>query len=223
MGHKVNPFSLRLPITKNWQSKWFSRKSLSKNIGEDLGIREAVNKRYGKNAGVSQVEILRDHDSVTINIHTSKPGVIIGRSGQGINDLRAFIIKEVPNFRLSPSNKLPKIRIEIIEIKSPETNAKLVAENIALQIEKRIMYKRAIKQAIAKATEAKAKGIKIQIAGRLNGAEIARCEKYGQNSVPLGRLRANIDYGFSTALTTYGTIGIKVWIYKGERVLEEEI
>lgn len=223
MGHKVNPFSWRLTNNKNWQSKWFGKKNnFAKNINEDLQIRAAIKKKYAKSAGIKTIEILRDHDSITINLYTSKPGVIIGRSGQGIVDLRQFIIASVASFRILNSNKQPKIRIEIMEIKGAETQAQLIAENIGLQIEKRIMYKRAIKQAIAKAMDAKVKGIKVQIAGRLNGAEIARSEKFGSNSVPLGRLRAEIDYGFAEALTTYGTIGIKVWIYKGNKVLEDE-
>lgn len=222
MGHKVNPFSWRLPANKNWQSKWFGKKSFADFMSEDLAIRQAVEKKFSKSAGVSQVEILRDHESITINLHTSKPGIIIGRSGQGIVDLRNYLIKNVTQFRTLPANKQPKIKIEIMEIRNPETQAQLVAENIALQIEKRIMYKRAIKQAIAKAMEAKVKGIKIQIAGRLGGAEIARSEKYGASSVPLGKLRAEIDYGFATAFTTYGTIGIKVWIYKGDKIIEEK-
>jgi len=222
MGHKVNPVSWRLQNNKSWQSRWFGKNNFAQFIDEDLKIREAITKKYQKNAGIKLAEILRDHESITINLHTSKPGIIIGRSGQGIIDLRAQIIKHVPSFRNASSNKQPKIKIEIIEVRNPETQAQLVAENIAQQIEKRIMYKRAIKQAIAKAMEAKVKGIKAQISGRLNGAEIARSEKYGSSSVPLGKLRADIDYGFATALTTYGTIGIKIWIYKGDKILEEE-
>lgn len=222
MGQKVNPFSFRLPIIKNWQSKWFSKSNFADYVSIDLAIREAIQKKYGKTAGIAKIEILRDREAITINLHTSKPGVLIGRSGQGIIDLRAYLNKHVEKFRTMNSNKLPKIKIEIVEVKNPEANAKVVAESIAMQLEKRILYKRAIKQAIAKAMEAKVKGIKVKIGGRLNGAEIARSEKYGSASVPLGRLRANIDYGTSTAFTAYGTIGIKVWIYKGERSLEEE-
>lgn len=224
MGQKVNPFSFRLPITKDWQSKWFGKNEFANYIAIDLGIRDAITKKFGKTAGIGQVEILRDNDAITINLHTSKPGVLIGRSGQGIIDLRAYLNKHVEKFRTANSNKLPKIKIEIIEIHSPETHAKIVAENIALQLEKRILYKRAVKQAIAKAVENKAivKGIKVRVGGRLNGSEIARSEKYGSGSVPLGRLRANVDFGQATALTTYGTIGVKVWIYKGDRILEDK-
>jgi len=216
MGQKVNPQSFRLPLNKEWQSKWFGKHDFAANIAEDNEIRGAITKKFGKTAGIGRVEILRDRDSITINIHTSRPGIIIGRSGQGINDLRISVIKNAQTFRTRSSNELPKIKIEIVEIKNPETHAQLVAENIALQLEKRIAYKRAVKMAISKAMEARAKGVKIQVSGRLNGAEIARSEKYGESSVPLGRLRADIDYGYAMALTTYGTIGIKVWIYKGE-------
>jgi small subunit ribosomal protein S3 len=218
MGHKVNPKSFRLPLNKEWQSKWFGKSDFAANIVQDNQIRGAVSKKFGKTAGIGRVEILRDHESITVNIHTSRPGVIIGRSGQGINDFRDFLIRTVESFRTKSKNLLPKIKIEILEIKNPEIQAQLVAENIALQLEKRMPYKRAVKMAISKAMEARAKGVKIQVSGRLNGAEIARSEKYGESSVPLGRLRADIDYGYVMALTTYGTIGIKVWIYKGETI-----
>jgi len=221
MGQKINPFSLRLVVSKDWRSKWFSKRDLAKGIAEDLQIRKAVVKKFGKTAGISKVEIMRDHDSINVNVYTSKPGILIGRSGQGINDLRAFIIKHVDSFRILSSNKQPKIKIEVMEVKNPETNAQLVAENIAIQIEKRIAYKRAIKQAISKAMDAKAKGIKVQISGRLSGAEIARSEKYSNSSVPLARIRADIDYGYAVSMTAYGTIGIKVWIYKGDKLATE--
>ena len=222
MGQKVNPFSFRLPIIKNWKSKWFGKHDFANYISIDLAVRQAIVKKYGKTAGISKIEILRDHDAMTINLHTSKPGVLIGRSGQGIIDLRAYLTKHVEQFRTANMGKAPKVKIEIIEIRNPEVDAQLIAESIALQLEKRIMYKRAIKQAIGKALDAKVKGVKVKIAGRLNGAEIARTEKFGNSSVPLGRLRANIDFGQATAFTTYGTIGICVWLYKGDRVLEDE-
>lgn len=221
MGQKVNPKSFRLPLNKNWQSKWFGKADFAKNICEDLYIRRAVTEKYGKMAGISQVEILRDQDSITINIHTSKPGVLIGRSGQGIDDLKKYIITYVPMYRVLNSNKLPKIKIEVLEVKNPEINAQLVSDNIAIQIEKRIPFKRAIKMAITKSMEARAKGVKVQVSGRLGGAEIARNEKYGELSVPLGRLKADVDYGYTTAMTTFGTIGVKVWIYKGDKLKGE--
>ncbi|MDO8752105.1 MAG: 30S ribosomal protein S3 [Candidatus Wolfebacteria bacterium] len=196
MGQKVNPFSLRLTINKDWKSKWFGKNQFAEFISSDLAIRQAIEKKFGKTAGIAKVEILRDHEAITINLYTSKPGVLIGRSGQGIVDLKLYLVKHVEKFRIANSNKLPKIKLEIIEIKNAEANAQLVAESIAIQLEKRIMYKRAVKQAIAKAMEVKVKGIKIKVAGRLNGAEIARSEKYGESSVPLGRLRGDLftDY-----------------------------
>lgn len=222
MGQKVNPVSFRLPINKNWKSRWFGKNDFAKNVALDLEIRKAIEKKFGKTAGVSKVEILRDHEATTINIHTSKPGIIIGRSGQGINDLRAYILKNVSMFRVLDQNKQPKIKIEILEVKNMEANAQLAAENIAIQLEKRIPYKRAVKQAIQKAMDNKVKGIKIQVAGRLGGAEIARREKYGEKSVPLSHLRAEIDYGHAVAYTTYGTVGIKVWIYLGDKITEKK-
>lgn len=220
MGQKVNPNSLRLTINKNWQSKWFGKGNFASQISEDLEIRKAIAKKFGKMAGIAKVEILRDPDSITINIHSSRPGIIIGRSGQGINDIRAFIIKSVASFRTRSSNTLPKIKIEILEIKNPETTPQLISENVALQIEKRIPFKRAVKGAIQKAMEGRVKGIKIQVSGRLGGAEIARSEKYGEGSVPLGRFKANIEYGYAIAMTTFGTIGVKTWTYKGDEKVE---
>jgi small subunit ribosomal protein S3 len=221
MGQKVNPFSLRLPITRNWKSKWIENRAYSKNIAEDLAIRKAITKKFGKIAGISKVEILRDHEKISVNIHTSKPGILIGRSGQGINDIKNYILKNVSYYRIADPKNAPKIKIEILEIKKSETNAQLISESIAIQLEKRIAYKRAIKQAIGKAMEGGVKGIKVQVSGRLNGAEIARSEKYGEKSVPLGRIKANIDYGYAVALTTYGTIGVKTWIYLNDKLEEK--
>lgn len=222
MGNKVNPISLRLQLNKDWQSKWFADKDFKKFLLEDIEVRKALENRFGKTAGVSRVEILRSQDITKIVIHTSKPGILIGRSGQGINDLRLYLIKSCPKLR-NPKTGLAykKVEIEIIEIKAPDLNADLVGQSIAYQIEKRIAYKRAIKQAIAKVMDSRAKGVKIAIGGRLGGAEIARSEHYGSGSVPLGRFRSNVDYAQVTALTTYGTIGIKVWIYKGDMLTEE--
>lgn len=224
MGHKVNPISFRLPINKEWQSKWFARKDFSANLTSDIEIRNVLNKRFGKTSGVAKVEIIRDRETIKIVILSSKPGILIGRSGQGINDLKLNLIKNCPMLR-DPKTSLPsrKIEIDIIEAKNPNMSAEVVAQTIANQVEKRIAYKRAIKQAIAKVMEAKAKGVKVVIAGRLGGAEIARREHFGEGSVPLGRLRADIDFAKLDALTTYGTCGIKVWIYKGDKLtLEEE-
>lgn len=222
MGHKVNPTSFRLILKKDWQSKWFAKNYKDCLLG-DIDIRRTLMTRFGKTTGVEKIEILRDQEAVKVVIHTSKPGVIIGRSGQGITDLKIYLMKKCPALRsLASSKSKQKIDIEIMEIKQPYLSAELVAQTIAYQIEKRIAYKRAIKQAIVKIMEAKAKGVKVGIAGRLNGAEIARREQYGQGSVPLGRLRAEIDFAKVNALTTYGIVGVKVWIYKGDRLEQEE-
>jgi len=222
VGHKVNPVSFRLQLNKDWQSKWFSQRNFAQNLGEDIEIRQVLAKRFGKLAGVGKVEIIRSQDTIKIVIHTSKPGILIGRSGQGINDLRLFLVKNCSKLR-QPKTGLPakKIEIEIMEIKNPNLCAEIVAQQVALQIEKRMAYKRAIKQAITKAIEAKARGVKIAVAGRLGGSEIARREHYGAGSVPLGRLRADIDFAHIDALTTYGIIGVKVWIFKGDKLEAE--
>ena len=222
MGHKVNPKSLRLQMNRDWQSKWFAKHDFAKKLTSDIEIRRALVKRFGKTTGVSEIDIGRAQGTIKIVIQTSKPGILIGRSGQGINELKIYLLKFCPSLR-NPKTGLAneKIELEILEIKNPETSAELVAQQVAYQIEKRIAYKRAIKQAISKVIEAKAKGVRIAVAGRLNGAEIARREHYGQGSVPLGRFRADIDYAHVDALTTYGIIGVKVWIYKGDKLEEE--
>lgn len=222
MGHKVNPKSFRLQINKNWQSKWFATRDFAKKLTSDIEIRKALAKRFSKISGVASVEIIRDQDSIKVVIATSKPGILIGRSGQGINDLKLYLVKSCPSLRNSNTGMAnTKIDLEIVEIKNPDLSAEIVAQNIAYQIEKRLPYKRAAKQAIKKTMEAKAKGVKVALAGRLGGAEIARREHYGAGSVPLGRLRADIDFAQVDALTTYGMIGVKVWIYKGDQIAEE--
>lgn len=222
MGHKVSPISFRLSLNKNWQSKWFSPRNFSENLARDIQIREALKKRFSKSAGVALIEIIRTQDLAKIVIHTSKPGILIGRSGQGINEIKKYLLKNCPQLLDSKTGRFKeKIEIEVMEIKNPDLSAQIVAEQIAYQIEKRIAYKRATKQAIVRATDARAKGIKVAIAGRLGGAEIARREHYGAGSVPLGRLRADIDFAHVDALTTYGIIGVKVWIYKGDKLAGE--
>jgi len=224
MGHKVNPTSFRLSLKRNWQSKWFSRVNFRENLISDVEIRRALEKRFGKTAGGAKVEILRQEDTLKIVIMTAKPGILIGRSGQGINDLKAYLWKSCPllrNPKTGLSNK--KMEIEIMEMKNPYLSAELVCQTVGHQIERRIAYKRAIKQALQKIMEAKARGVKIGVAGRLGGAEIARREIYSLGSVPLGRLRAEIDFAKADCLTTYGIIGIKVWIYKGDKLEEEEV
>ena len=221
MGHKVNPKSFRLSLSKEWQSKWFAKRDFAKNLTSDIEIRSKLAKRFGKTAGVAKIEISRAQGIIKISIHSSKPGILIGRSGQGINEIKAYLMKHCPSLRSKTGQAKEKIELEIMEIKNPDLSAELVAQSVAHQVEKRIGYKRAIKQTIAKVMDAKAKGVKIAIAGRLGGAEISRREHYGQGSVPLGRLRADIDYARADSLTTYGIIGIKVWIYKGDKINED--
>lgn len=217
MGQKVNPTSFRLPIEKNWASKWFAKRDFATFLIEDLKMRDFITKKLGTNASVEKVEILRNRDNITVRVHSARPGVIIGRSGQGINALKDSIEKEI--FKNQPKQK---IKLEIIEIKNPELSASLVAQSVGSQISRRVGYRRAIKQALEKTMAKGAKGIKIRAGGRLNGAEIARNEKFNAGTVPLGNLRANIDYSIYHAVTTFGVIGVKVWIYKGLRQDDEE-
>jgi len=206
MGQKVNPHGLRIGIIKDWDTKWYaSDKDFSDLLVEDVKIRKFIkNKLYS--SGVSRIEIERAANKVKINVNTAKPGIVIGKGGTGIEELR----KEVE--KLTGKSVL----INITEIKTPDMDAQLVAENIATQLEKRISFRRAMKQAMSRTMKLGAKGIKTSVAGRLGGAEIARTEHYHEGTIPLQTLRADIDYGFAEANTTYGKIGVKVWIYKGE-------
>jgi small subunit ribosomal protein S3 len=206
MGQKVNPHGLRIGIIKDWDTKWYaSDKDFSDLLVEDVKIRRFIkNKLYS--SGVSRIEIERAANKVKINVNTAKPGLVIGKGGTGIEELR----KEVEKM----SGK--SVLINITEIKTPDMDAQLVAENIATQLEKRISFRRAMKQAMSRTMKLGAKGIKTAVAGRLGGAEIARTEHYHEGTIPLQTLRADIDYGFAEANTTYGKIGVKVWIYKGE-------
>lgn len=212
MGHKVNPIGLRLGICKTWSSQWFSRKKdFPGLVYEDFNIRNYIKKNFAQ-ARISKVDLTRAGNKLKITIHSARPGVIIGRRGADIDRLREDLS--------GISQK--EIFIDIKEIKNPAADAQLIAENIGFQIEKRIMVKRAMKKAMQQAMDTGAKGIKIRCRGRLNGAEIARREMYMIGSIPLHTLRADIDYGFSEALTTYGLIGIKVWVYMGEDKPVEE-
>jgi small subunit ribosomal protein S3 len=206
MGQKVNPHGLRIGIIKDWDTKWYANK---KNYGdllvEDVKIRKFVKKKLYI-SGISRIEIERAANKIKVNVHTAKPGLVIGKGGAGIEELR----KEVE--ALTGKSVL----INITEIKSPEMDAQLVAENIASQLEKRISFRRAMKQAMSRTMKLGAKGIKTAVAGRLGGAEIARSEHYHEGTIPLQTLRADIDYGFAEANTTYGKLGVKAWIYKGE-------
>ena len=206
MGQKMNPHGLRVGVIKDWDSKWYaSKKDFADNLVEDVAIRKYIKKNLFA-AGVSRIEIERTAKSIKANVYTAKPGIVLGKNGESVNKLRADIAK------LSKED----INIHVIEVKNVDTDAQLVAENIAGQLERRISYRKALKQSMAKATKAGAKGIKTAVSGRLGGAEIARSEFYKEGTVPLQTLRADIDYGFAEANTTYGKIGVKVWIYKGE-------
>ena len=206
MGQKVNPHGLRIGIIKDWDSRWYAEgKEFGEYLIEDVKIRNYIKKRLYI-AGISRIEIERAANKVKVNVHTAKPGLVIGKGGTGIEELR----KEVEN--LTRKN----VVINITEIKVPELDAQIVAENIAAQLEKRISFRRAMKQAMSRAMKLGAKGIKTAVSGRLGGAEIARTEHYHEGTIPLQTLRADIDYGFAEANTTYGKIGVKVWIYKGE-------
>lgn len=206
MGQKVNPHGLRVGVIKDWDSRWFtSKKDFGDTLVEDYNLRKVLKKQlYG--AGISKIEIERDGKRVRLHIHCAKPGMIIGKGGSEIEKLRL----QCEKFLNKPVN------INIVEIKHPDVDAQLVAENIALQLEKRISFRRAMKQAIGRSMKFGAKGIKTMCSGRLGGAEIARSEQYHEGTIPLQTLRADIDYGFAEANTTYGKIGVKVWIYKGE-------
>lgn len=210
MGQKVNPISFRLQTSKNWNSRWFaSKKDFAVWLAEDGKIRDLIEKRFASRPTIANVEIERSANLVTVTIHTAKAGVVIGRGGAGINELKKVIEKVV---------SLP-VRINVEEVRRPELNAKLVAENIAHQLERRANFRRAVKMAIQGSRNAGAKGIRVEVAGRLNGAEMSRREKFIEGSVPLHTLRADVDFYAARALgpNGTGTIGIKVWIYKGER------
>jgi len=207
MGQKVHPHGLRVGVIKEWDAKWYAdKKNFADNLVEDHKIRNFV-KKNSYAAGVSRIEIERAAKRIKLNIYTAKPGMIIGKGGQGIESLKNQLQKIV-------SNK--NILINIVEVKRPEADAQLIAENIAQQLEKRIAFRRAMKQSIQRAMKTGVRGIKTACSGRLAGAEIARTEQYNEGTIPLQTLRADIDYGFAEANTTYGKIGVKVWVYKGE-------
>lgn len=205
MGQKVHPIGYRLGYIKTWNSRWYAEKDYAKLLHEDLRIRSMVKDKLA-HAGVSRIEIERSGNQAKINIHTARPGIIIGRKGAEVDKLKAELEKKTGR----------QIYINIKEIRKPELEAQLVAENIALQLEKRIAFRRAMKKSVQAALRLGAQGIKITCAGRLAGSEIARTEWYREGRVPLHTLRADIDFGLAEARTTYGRIGVKVWIYKGE-------
>ena len=206
MGQKVNPHGLRVGVIKDWDSRWYARpEKVGDLIVEDYNIRKYLKSTLYA-AGIAKIEIERDNAKVKINLHCSRPGVVIGKGGQEIEKLRQQVADRIKK----------NVILNIIEVRSPDLNAQLVAENIAAQLEKRISFRRAMKQAMQRATRLGAKGIKCTCAGRLGGAEIARSETYHEGTIPLQTIRADIEYGFAEANTTYGKIGCKVWIYKGE-------
>jgi small subunit ribosomal protein S3 len=206
MGQKVNPKGLRIGITRTWDSVWYDdKKAYSSNLHEDLEIQKYIEKEK-RSAGISKVAIERFPDRVNVNIHAARPGVLIGKKGVDIEELKSELQK------IASKN----VYINIIELKKPEKNSKLIAEQIASQIEGRFPFRRAVKQAINNAMRSGALGIKITVSGRLNNAEMARTESYKEGRIPLHTLRADIDYGFAEALTTFGLIGVKVWIYNGD-------
>jgi small subunit ribosomal protein S3 len=206
LGQKIHPHGMRVGINKNWSSRWFAgKKDLGKTIIEDNTLRVFIKKKIS-NTGVPKIEIERKGKKVRIFVHCSKPGLVIGRAGAGIEKLRRECEKLVKK----------SIFINIVEVKNPDANAQLVSESVAQQLEKRISFRRAVKQAISRAMKSGVRGIKLQVGGRLGGAEIARTEHYHEGSIPLQTIRADIDYGFAEAFTTYGMIGVKTWLYKGE-------
>ena len=205
MGQKTHPYGFRLGVTKTWRSRWFARNDYAKLLQEDLEIKDLLRERL-KAAGISSIEIDRPGNRLRITIRTSRPGIIIGRRGAEIEKLRKELGKR--------TNR--EVAIDILEVHKPELDAQLVAESIALQLEKRVAFRRAMRKAVDSALRFGCKGIKVRVAGRLNGAEIARSEWYLRGRLPLQTLRADIDYGFAEAFTTYGVIGVKAWIYRGE-------
>ena len=210
MGHKVQPTGFRLGITEEWRSRWYADKNYAENLGNDIAIREYLNKRLEK-AALSRVDIERAGDKVKVTIYTARPGIVIGKKGADIDVLRSDLERVA---------KVAKgqVNVDVIEVQRPELDANLVAQSIAEQLEQRVAFRRAMRKAVQSARKAGAKGIRIQCSGRLNGAEMGRREWYREGRVPLHTLRAVIDYGTSTARTTMGACGIKVWIYLGEKL-----
>lgn len=213
MGQKVNPIGLRVGVIRTWDSRWFAKGPLyALNLHEDFKLRKYLHEKL-KHAGVARIEMERAAKKVKIIISTARPGVVIGKKGAGIDQLKADVQRLTTN----------EVFLNIQEVRKPDIDAQLVAENIALQLEKRISWRRALKKAMAAAIRGGVRGVKVQVAGRLDGAEIARTEWYTEKSVPLHTLRADIDYGVARALTSYGIIGMKVWIYKGDVLSQREV
>ena len=213
MGQKVNPHGLRVGVIKDWDSRWYARKDVfGDTLVEDYNLRKMLKKQLAA-AGVPKIEIERDASKVRIHIHCAKPGMVIGQKGSEIEKLRT---------QCEAMLKKPVV-INVVEVRQPDLNAQLVAENIAQQLEKRVSFRRAMKLCIGRSMKLGAKGIKTQVSGRLGGAEIARSEQYHDGTIPLQTIRADIDYGFAEAATTYGRIGVKVWLYKGEVLRDSSV
>jgi len=205
MGQKVNPIGFRVGITRGWESVWYANdKNFGKNLREDIKLRRYVKARL-KHAGVSRIIIERPADKIKVTVHTSRPGVVIGKKGAEIDAVRGELVRKFGR----------EVQVFIVEVRRPEAEAQLVAENVAFQLERRVAFRRAMKRAVQSALRMGAKGVRINCAGRLGGAEIARTEWYREGRVPLHTLRADVDYGFAEANTTYGIIGIKVWVFNG--------
>jgi small subunit ribosomal protein S3 len=205
MGQKTNPIGFRLGVTRTWDSRWFAKKNYQELLHEDLMIRKVLKKKLYQ-AGVSKIEIERAANKVKVNIFSARPGLIIGKKGSGVDSLRAEVQALTKN----------ELLLNVLEVRKPEIDATLVSESIGAQLEKRVAFRRAMKKAMATAIKMGVRGIKVRVSGRLGGAEIARTEGYSEGSIPLHTLRADIDYGTAEARTTYGVIGIKTWIYKGD-------
>ena len=235
MGQKINPMSNRLPLTKAWRSRWISTRDYRDRLLEDLRIRAFLQERYGRQSALARIELKRTvGGQVHVILHASKPGIIIGRAGAGIMELRGKLetLLGIKPHKSKGADQAPRsrggkqegnnLKIDIVEVRQPELSAVLVAENIASQIERRIAYRRAVRQSMERVMQAGAKGVKMVVSGRLGGAEISRREKFTDGSVPLSTFRADIDYAHVEARTAYGTIGIKVWIHRGKLVEEQE-
>ncbi len=206
MGQKVNPHGARVGVIFDWSTRWYAgKKDFSNNLIEDYKLRQMLKEKY-YSTGISRIDIERSASRMTVTLFAGKPGMIIGRSGKGIEELKAEVEKFCGH----------AVNIRVFDVKTPDADAQLISENIAQQLEKRIAFRRAMKQSIQRAMKSGAKGVKVAISGRLGGADIARTEHYHEGSIPLQTLRANIDYGFAEAKTTYGRLGVKVWVYKGQ-------
>ena len=214
MGQKVHPIGFRLGVIKGWSSRWYSKNEYAKFLQEDIRIRAYIEKKF-KAAGVATVEIERAAKNLKINIHSSRPGIIIGKKGAGAETLKDELVRHCKITSGEPT-------LNVFEVKKPDMDAKLVAESIREQLERRVSFRRAMKKSIGQTMKARAKGIKVQLCGRLGGADMSRMERYMEGRVPLHTLRADIDYGTAEALTTFGLIGVKIWIFKGEILSRDE-